>query len=367
MSPLGAPQGQCFHCGGSNPDQAFCGHCGSPLALNEYISTRVKTQLAETIRDRDVLEMDSSIKVFKQAWDWIKLILGTATGLLILTGAGVVWKASDFWSGVNNAKQSVTDTARESTKEIADASSKSKQEISKALDGAKTDITTATNEAAQQSRSMKEAALKSRTEISRDTASFRTDLEGSRQQLQAATKLQPEVESIKQQLERATEDIQKQQKVISSSEEFVKSVFASHEVEIFTIGQSPQDRYVVSVPPTGTGTGMVVVFLLLQKTPILNTIQLQYHVFTQQPNTYFILAHNLVVFFWGEPAANLTNKQISVSYFPDRSDRELIHSLSEHDGRVYADDQPLPKLGQSDPDFKGNKWMPITARPLKPQ
>jgi hypothetical protein len=110
----------------------------------------------------------------------------------------------------------------------------------------------------------------------------------------------------------------------------------------------------------------VIVFLLLKETPIQNTIQLRYHVFTQQPNTYLVLVHNLIVFFWGEPAANLTNKQISVSYFPDRSDKELIHSISEHDGRWYADDQPLPKIGQPDLDFKGNKWMPLVSSPSKP-
>lgn len=102
----------CYKCGSENPDQAFCGACGSPLALDEFISTKVRDQVTESIRDRDVLEMDSSIKVFKQAWGWIKLIFGIAVGLLVLAGGGIIWKASDFWSSVDKAKQSVAETSK---------------------------------------------------------------------------------------------------------------------------------------------------------------------------------------------------------------------------------------------------------------
>ena len=95
---------QCYQCGHDNTDQIFCGACGSPLNLNDYIAKKVKDQLAETIQNRDVLERECSIKVFNQAWGWIKLFGGIAIGLLVLTGAGVVWKASDLWSGVDNSK-----------------------------------------------------------------------------------------------------------------------------------------------------------------------------------------------------------------------------------------------------------------------
>ena len=147
---------QCYQCGHNNAEQAFCGACGSPLTLNAYISKKVKDQIADTIRDRDVLEMDSSIKVFKKAWDWIKLIFGIAVTLLVLTGAGVFWKASDFWSGVDKAKQSVADSAKKSSDEIARVSSQSKQDISDALNEGKKTIEKASNDAVGQSRSAEE-------------------------------------------------------------------------------------------------------------------------------------------------------------------------------------------------------------------
>jgi hypothetical protein len=164
--------------------------------------------VAETIQNRDVLEMDSSIKVFKQAWDWIKLILGTAVGLLVLTGAGVIWKASDFWVGVDNAKQSVADSAKKSSDEIAHFSSQSKQEITNTLDAGKKAIAIASSDAVQQSQALKTTTLHTQAEISKQTASFRNDLEGSRQQLQAASKFGPEMESLRKQLAQANSDIQ---------------------------------------------------------------------------------------------------------------------------------------------------------------
>jgi hypothetical protein len=54
----------------------------------------------------------------------------------------------------------------------------------------------------------------------------------------------------------------------------------------------------------------------------------------------------------------LEQKPLTVSYFADQSDKELIKSLTMKDGRVFADGEPLPKFGQADPDFKGDKWIP---------
>src|ERR1017187_8581191 len=233
----------CYQCGHNNADQAFCGACGSPLAFNDYISKKVKDQLAETIKDRDVLEMDSSIKVFNQAWAWITRIFGIAATLLVLAGGGVIWKASDFWSGVDKAKQSVTDSAKTSSAEIAQASSQSKQDIANALEAGKKAIQIASSEAVEQSQALKKTTLQTQADISRQTASFQNALEGSRTQLQAASKIGPEMEGMRKQLAQATNDIEVQRKVLSSSEDFAKSVFSSHAVEFFHIGQPPNDRY----------------------------------------------------------------------------------------------------------------------------
>jgi hypothetical protein len=169
---------QCYQCGHDNADQAFCGACGSPLNLNDYISKKVKDQLTDTIQNRDVLERDSSIKVFKQAWDWIKLFGGIAIELLVLTGAGIIWKTSDFWSSVDKAKQSVIDTAKKSSEEITATSSQATQDISKALEGSKTAINRGLVDADHQTQELKQIMLQVQAEI-----------DNSRTELQAASSL----------------------------------------------------------------------------------------------------------------------------------------------------------------------------------
>ncbi len=341
-------QTKCYQCGRENPaDQAFCGGCGSPLELSIYLDKKVKDQLREAIRDRDVLEMDSSIKVFQKAWGWIRLIFGIVVGLLVLTGAGVFWKTSDFWSSVNQAKQNVLQTANKSSADIQNSAAQAKQHI----DNASAD-------AVQQTQSLKKDIDRAHTDVTSESDSLHSQVQDAQAKLQSANTLEPQIETLRQQLAQATDEIHAQQKVISSSQDFVKNIFSSHMVEMFSIGQPPADRYAI-IPPVSKGNPNTVVWLLLQKAPIDGTLQLQYFISVQPPNSYFRLFHNLIVFFWGDPPDNLKQRPLSVSYFPDTSDTDLIHSLSEHDGRAWADDQPLPKFGEPDPDFKGNKWMPM--------
>jgi hypothetical protein len=182
--------------------------------------------------------------------------------------------------------------------------------------------------------------------------------------LQGVERLQPEFDSMRAQLGKATSDLAAQQKVISSSEDFVKQVFSSHMISLFTFDQLVKpDSIVLPSPAPG---GNTVVYMLLPATPIPGTLQLQYHIYVQPPGSYGNI-HNVVIFAWGDTVDSLKQKQMSVSYFPDSSDKDLIHALSQKDGRAFADDQPLPKLGQPDPDFKGNKWMPLAPAPAPPQ
>jgi hypothetical protein len=360
---------KCYKCEHVNPEQAFCGVCGSPLVLDDFITTRVNERLTDAIRDRDVLETQSSIKVFEKAFGWLKILFWVVTVPFVIVSAVLGYQAWNFSKGIESAKQSVTDAARKSDAEVSAASSQSKQDISNSLNAAKSDIKTASDNAIRQSQSMQAQAIQSKAEISRNTASFRADVDVSRHQLQAAADLQPQIEQLRTKLAQTNADVEAQKKLLSNSQDLVKSIFATHRFDVFVgLPQhqgAPQGRYAIIPPPNGA-PGTTIVLLLLTATPLPNTLQLQYHVFAQQPTTYFMIAHNLVIFFWGESAANLENKQMSASYFADLSDTEIIHSLSEHDGRWFADDQPLQKYGQPDPDWKGNKWTSPPQPASKP-
>jgi hypothetical protein len=354
---------KCYKCEHENPiTQAFCGACGSHTDLNDYISHKVKAEVHHSIQDRDVLETDSSIKVFDKAWKWMRLIIATAVTVVVVSGGSVLWRAWGLWRSVDDAEKSISTTTKTSTEQIATVASTSKQVIDQAADSAKTNITKASSEASA-------AAVKSTKQVSQDAAASHSDMEGSRQQLQDASKLKPEIEALRKQVADATKDIQDQKGKISSSESFVKSVFSTHGNEYFFLNTAlqgaPPDRYAVVTPVNAQGANFI--YLLLNQTPVPGTMQLEYHVFVQPPNTYFQVAHNLFLFIWPEPVTNLVGKQLTVSYFGDSSDKDLIKSLTYHDGRWFADDQPLPNLGHPDPDFKGNKWTPAPQVPAAPK
>ena len=359
---------KCYKCEHVNPDQAFCGVCGSPLVLDDFITARVNERLTGAIRDRDVLETESSIKVFEKAYGWMKLLFLGATAALAIVGIAVGYQTWDFSKGAEKAKQSVTDAAKKSGDDISAVSLQSKQDISRSLDAAKSDIKMASDNAIKQSQSMQAQAIQSKAEISRNTTSFRADVDASRHQLQAASDLQPQIEKLQTKLAQTNADVEAQKKLLSNSQDFVKSIFATHRADVFfglpNHQGAPAGRY--AILPSPGAPAPTVVFMLLSATPIKETLLVQYQVFAQQPNTYFVLAHNLVIFYFGDPVEALPGKQISVSYFADMSDYELIKSLSEHDGRWFADDQPLMKYGQPDPDWKGNKWTPLAQPASKP-
>jgi hypothetical protein len=105
-----------------------------------------------------------------------------------------------------------------------------------------------------------------------------------------------------------------------------------------------------------------VVFLVLGSAPVVQTLQLEFGLFSEPQNSY-VTTHNLLVVFWGPGSLDgLKGGQLRASYFPDNSDKEIIHSLIVREGRVFADGEPLPKFNQPDPDFKGNRWLRVDGR-----
>jgi hypothetical protein len=350
---------KCYQCEQENPDhQSFCGSCGSPLLLADFLSKKVSEQLSATIKDRSVVETESAIRVFERAWGWVKIVGGIAAILLAIVGAGVFWQVSDFWSSVNKAKQSVSETARTTREQIDSSSEQFLTEIKNAAESAKQASDRTSNTAKQETDRITRLTAQTSSSLATEAAGVRKDVAKSREELAAVNRLRPEIENIRQGLTRATTELQDQQRVLSSSEDFVKHVFSSHQVDVFNIAAEPPERYGIISAPVGGKT--VIVYLLLKSAPVANTLQLQFHIYTQPANSYWTI-HNLVIFFWGDSVETLKQHQLLASYFPDASDKELIRSLSERDGRTYADGEPLPKFNQPDPDYQGSRWFKVDA------
>ncbi len=334
--------------------------------LKDYIAAQVSKAVAESPRDRDALIRADAVEVFEKAFGWAKL---TAEILLIPVIAVVALLG---WLGVREfnlskaagvAQHQIEGTASKARGEISDVSAKSIGEIQtesgKAIDASHKSEETATKLSAD----LKRTASSTNAELKSEASDVRAEVSKSKTELQDVAKLQPEFETMRSQLTKATSDLATQQKVISSSEDFVKQVFSTHATYMFSFSDFMQPNAIV-LPATGNAKNTVV-FMLVPETPIEGTLQLQYKVYTQ-PFSSFLHIHNLIIFFWGDPAANLKTDFLSVSLFPDKSDKEKIKTLTLRDGRVYADDQPFPKFGQPDPDWNGNKWMPLAQPPVQP-
>ena len=107
--------------------------------------------------------------------------------------------------------------------------------------------------------------------------------------------------------------------------------------------------------------------MLVPDTPIDGTLPTAMGSFLTTTEFILSYSHNLILFYWGETPDTLKANSLAVSFFPDKSDKDTAKTLTLRDGRVYADDMPLPKFGleSPDPDFTGSRWMPM-AQPPKP-
>ena len=77
--------------------------------------------------------------------------------------------------------------------------------------------------------------------------------------------------------------------------------------------------------------------MLLKSAPIFQTVQINYRIYVQPKSSYH-LNGNLLIFVWGDPADNLKQFPLEVSYVPDPTYKGPIYSsLSVKDGHIFAD------------------------------
>lgn len=325
--------------------------------LKDYISGQVAKELLTAVRDRDITETESAIRVFEKAWKWAKLfgeVLAVPLVIVITLLGWLGWREFNLSRAAANAQQQIEGSASKARGDISQASAQSigevQKESGKAIDANRNSEQTA----AKLSTDLKSTASKTKIELNDEASDVRTEVAKSKSELQEVHKLQPEFETMRSQLTKATSDLAAQQKVLSSSEEFAKKVFSSHVTYLFSFRDFVQPNALVIPAPAGSNLSMVL--MVLPDSPIDGTLQLQYK-YAIEPFNSFGHIHNLVIFFWGESLDNLKTDVLTVSCFPDKTDTDKIKAVSFHDERAWADDQPLPKLGQPDPDFPGNKWM----------
>ncbi len=82
--------------------------------------------------------------------------------------------------------------------------------------------------------------------------------------------------------------------------------------------------------------------MFLKAVPIFQTVQINYRIFVQPKSSYH-LNGNLLLFIWGDPADNLKQYPIEVSYVPDPTYKGPTYSVLS-----------VRNIGQHSQDSDGN-------------
>ena len=245
------------------------------------------------------LSRQMPVEIFEKAWGWAKL---TAESLLIPVIAVVTllgwlgWREFSLSNAAANAQQQIEATAKTARGDITQASAQSIGEVQRESAKAIGASHNSEEAAGKLSTDLKNTASKTKTELKNEASDVRTEVDKSKAELTEVHKLQPEFDTMRGQLMKATSDLAAQQKVISSSEDFVKHVFSTHVTYMFAFKEFVQPNAIV-IPATKSGQNSTVM-MLVPDTPIDGTLQLQYKIFAQPPGSYFHI-HNLILFFWG--------------------------------------------------------------------
>jgi len=361
---------ECHSCGASNQaGQAFCGSCASALDLKAFIAAEVKSGVAASIKDREALELESAAKVFEKAYGWLKLLVGAAIALLVGSVTLMGIKARDYSSLVEQQMQAITEQASIAKGSVTQASEKAIGSIQDTSGKAIRANNDSAQKAAELSTQLDATAKSARSEIEAAGASVKKDTKDAQVALQDAERIQPQFDERMRQLNAATAAVDRQQKTLSSTQNFVKEIFSSYQNEI--VDFSKANGKVAKVPEPGNLPSIATVYLLLDHAPIMATLHAQAASWVLSKDCCKQIAHNLISMQFGPYPFNVDGGQVSIEYYPDLSDKEHIKGLTVRDRRVWADGQPLMNVGNpEDPGFPGNKWQPpkdATGKPVQPK
>lgn len=340
----------CHGCGHSNSEQAFCGQCGKPLALQDFLQTCVRDTLKDVVRDKNLVEMDVFYKVAERLFTWARIAVATLAVVLAPIAFIGIEKWSDLYTTIDREKSSIASTSEASQNDIRKSTAEYRKGIQSATDSAQMTIESATKQAVSKSATVERSAAAALGLIESSSLRLEDSVTRVNSQLQTAQTLKQEVTQLRNDLAGARKEIEEQQKVLLNQELFVKNIFSSHRFDVFDANSAPAIFRIVPTPPKGA-----IIYMLLSHIPVAETVQIQYHIFSQ-PRTSYVVMDNLVYFVWSDSVKDFLPKQLTVSYFPDKTRTQLLKSIREKDGRIYVDDEPFPKVGP-DPDYKGNKWF----------
>jgi hypothetical protein len=317
----------CPHCTSPSLDgKKFCADCGTPFdpqaaQLEFLVKSQVEKTIQERFRDRQLIDVETSQAVAERLMGWAKLLgffvgLPLAVLVIILSISGIQ-TYSDFKNMISSIEGQVQPQIARA-KSDAEQAQKTAAEAKDEAAVSKQTIQTVTADTLKQ--------LAAATDLERRTSQ---QIQGSSQRVDTR------MSELDQKMDTAINDIADQQKKLESTDELVKTLFSKGTTEFFvTTANGPN---VVTVPLKKGA----LVFMLLKSAPIYQTIEVKWRVFSQPHGSYFI-TNNVLFFNWGDPAENLKQYPLEVTYVPDPTVKApAFKALSVKDNAVFADETKI--------------------------
>lgn len=332
---------KCSQCATENADGTnFCATCGSVLSpqLIPLVRAQVEEYIRQNFKDQKIVDIETTEAIAGRFEKWGKWFLVPATILITLLGLLLALIGIRDISDVDKAAQKAIASTAEATKSAKGASTKAEEAQQLSMDATK-----AIHDATEQMKT--ELAKAQQLSATVSGVESRTS-----NQIAAANKrVDDKMGELDKKVTEANKAIAAQQSKLLSTNELLTAMFSSGQVETFQTNQGNNARFVIlpttiTLPPgmpMPQGLVKAVVFMLLPKAAILQTVQLNSHVYVQPKASYF-LRGNLLTFVWGDSLGILTQWPLEVSYVPDPTYKGTLYkTLSIKDGHVFADDTQL--------------------------
>jgi hypothetical protein len=321
---------KCPQCNSENiAGKNFCSECGSLLTpqLIPLVRSQVEEYVRAHFRDQTVVDIRTTEAIAERFLKWGKWFLVPATILITLLGVILGLFGVRDYAAVHKASQQAITESNEATKKTEEAKREAQEAETKSDEAIK-----AIAEATAKMNTQLKAAQKLSDNVSgleKKTAKQITD---------ASQHVEGRLTELDKKVEEANKTIVQQQSKLVSTNELVTAMFSKGQVEYFNAGAGNSTNFVFvpMTPAQGSQKGAVV-YMLLKSAPIFQTLQINFRIYVQ-PKSSYVLKGNILIFVWGDPAENLKQFSLEVSYVPDPTYKGAVYSkLSVKDGHVFAD------------------------------
>lgn len=325
----------CPQCKAENKEEKnFCSDCGFLLSphLKPLIRSQVEEYIQEHFKDRRTVDIETTELIAERFIKWAKWFLVPATVLVTLLGLVLALLGISDYSSFHKTVQRASDELKPKLDKAlseADSASRKAQDAKGRSDEAITSINAAT------------AKMNSQMALAQQLSSRVSTLESqTANRISSASRhVEERVTDLDKKVEVANKEIAAQQGKLTSTNELVTAMFSKGQTQSFWANAGNTPTCVVFSFPAATGAPQkgAIVYMLLKSAPIFQTVQVGYHIYIQ-PKSSYRLVGNVLIFVWGDPAENLKQYPLEVSYVPDPTYTGNTYvELSVKNGHVFAD------------------------------